>query len=661
MNRVRWIALSCVLTTAACAGDSLTVGENDASSGFIADANVSSDADSSDANKTDAGAGDAATADVVMKDVAMADVTTDAGDPDSGAPDAGASDSGVSDGGTPDVTTATSGTLIVRMAGNPSTARVVVSGPNAFTQTLETTATFNDLPFGSYAVSAPRAVFDGLSYVAALEGAPAQVRAEGPATVIVTYTSMNTPPAITAPTQHTLYAGALTPTVLPFTVDDVEDGPGGLRPTVESSAPAMVTASLAANGPGWNLSLLPGSMAGSAVVTISVTDSQGTVTRLGINVSVSTAGVVTTNADSGPGSLRTAIAAVPAGATVTFAPSVRGTIRFNSSIAVTRSIIIQGPGAGALAIDGHGDVQLFYVTAPLTVSGLSFNNGYAGAYGGALQVPSASALLTVRDCDFSGNSAGMFGGAIYAGGGITLSRSTFTSNRAANGGGVTTAGPRSIITDCTFRANAATGYYGGGLLAYTATLTEVSGCSFISNTAVFSGAAITQQSVVGRMNIVNSTFASNSAPNGSAITENGVSLAMSFCTVTGSSGSPALHIIAGTFSLRACIVSGNLHGDFTPNGRYDSADYNLLGGVRGISFTGMGNDRIGDTLTLDPVSNYGGLTPTVRLPATSLAVDAIPAMECTNSTGAVDTDQRGNARPAGGRCDIGAFERNSSD
>lgn len=675
MNRVRWIALACTLTTAACAGDSLTVGENDASLGFLVNADASSDTGPVDAHTAEAGDGDAGLHDAAPTDVARVDPTdagptdamptdagpTDAGPTDAGPTDAGPVDSGAADAGTPDVTTATSGSLIVRMAGNPSTARVTVSGPGAFAQTLETTATLNDLAFGSYAVSAPPAVYDGLSYVARIEGSPARVSADGPATVVVTYSSMNNPPTITAPSQHTLYAGALTPTVLPFTVDDVEDGPVGLRPTVVSSAPETVTASLTAQGSAWDLSLLPGTAAGSAVVTLSVTDSQGTVTRLAINVAVTTAGVVTTDADSGPGSLRAVIAAVPAGATVTFAPSVRGTIRFNSSIAVSRSIIIQGPGAGALAIDGRGDVQLFYITAPLTVSGLSFNNGYAGAYGGALQVTSASAPLTVRGCDFTGNSAGTYGGAIYTTGGITLSRCTFTSNRAANGGAVLAQGPRSVITDCTFRTNAATQHYGGGLLALSSGQTEIERCAFLSNTSAHSGGALVQQGVGVRMNIVNSTFAANVAPNGSAITENGLALTMAHSTVTGSTGGPALHIMNGTFSLRACIVSGNPNGDFTAFGHYESGDYNLLGGTRGASLSLMGHDRVGASVALDPVSNYGGLTPTVRLPSTSLAVDAIPPTDCRSFTGALAADQRGDARPVGRGCDIGAFERHGAD
>jgi predicted outer membrane repeat protein len=557
---------------------------------------------------------------------------------------------------------ATTGSLVVRLAGNPSNARVAVTGPGAFMRTLDATTTLDGLAFGTYTVAAPGVVLDGLSYNANPAMSSVAVVADAPSVVTITYAPFNSPPTINATTEFTLYAGALTPTLLNFTVGDVEDGSAGLRPTVTSSAPAMVTASVTAVGSGWTLSLLPGTTAGSAVVTVSVTDSQGTVSTLAITVTVSTAGVVTTGADSGPGSLRAVIAAVPAGATVTFAPSVGGTIAFNSSIAISRPIIIQGPGCGALAFEGADRVQLLYVTAPLTVSGLSLNHGYSGSFGGAIQSPSPSAPLTVRDCCFTGNFSAMQGGAIYTGGNLTLSRSTFTSNRSGNGGAVVPQGALNAITDCTFRSNAATQYYGGAVQVYAAQQTAISNCAFISNSAVYSGGAVALTGSASRLTIDNSSFASNSAvSSGSAVSLNGVSLDMSFCTVTASSGSPALHIINGLYRLRASIVAGNNNGDFTAFGHYESGDYNRIGSVMGASFSAMGNDGIGVTPSLDPVSSYGGPSPTMRLPASSVAVDAIPAAACSTFAGPLATDQRGQARPAGGRCDVGAFERQPGD
>ena len=691
MNRVGWIVLACAMAATACSGESLTVGENDASAGPVGDsggADVAStdtgaadtgavDSGAVDGGAVDTGAVDGATTDATTDASATTDATTDASATDGDSADAGPADAGPADAGSTDAPPAdagaadvpadvrvppTVGSLVVRLAGNPSNARVTVAGPGSFSRVLDATTTIGDLAFGSYTVAAARTVLGGLSYVPTVEGSPATVNADSPAVVTVTYASTNTPPTLSAVAEQTLYASALTPTVIPFTVNDAEDGAAGLTPTVTSSAPGMATARVVRDGSGWTLSLLPGSVAGSATVTLSVTDSQGAVSTFAINVVVSTAGVVTTNANSGAGSLRAVVAAVPVGATVTFAPTVTGAITLTSSIAVPRSIIIQGPGAGTLAIDGGGRVQLLYVTAPLTVSGLTFSGGYSGSYGGAIQVPGASAPLTISDCAFTNNLADMIGGAIYVSSNLTIARSTFTSNRSANGGALVPTGASNTITGCTFRSNAATQFYGGAVYAYGAARTAIDGCAFLSNSSANFGGAVTLGSVAGTMSITNSTFAGNSAPtNGSAVVLNASSLTMAFCTVTGSTGSAALHILNGAWSIKASIIAGNARGDLSPFGHYESGDYNILASVSGASFSGMLGDVVGEAVALDPVSGYGGPTPTVRLPAGSLAVDAIPAADCASYAGPLAADQRGLPRPAGGRCDVGAFERQPGD
>ncbi len=714
MNRVRWIAVACAMAATACSGESLTVGENDASTvgdvgaedtgtADTGTSGASPDAGSTDSGVADTGAVDTGAADAGSADTGLvADGSTDAGSMDSGSDDAGSVDSGVADAGPADVgpadvgpadagpadagladagvadsgagdvptdvrAPATVGSLVVRLAGNPSNARVTVTGPASFSRTIETTTTFDNLVFGTYTVAATRTVSGGLSYVPTVVASPVMVTAEthvdAPALVTVTYAPTNTPPTISTAAEQTLYASALAPTIVPFTVNDAEDGPTGLTPTVMSSAPGTASASVVRDGSNWTLSLLPGSVAGSATVTISVTDSQGATSTFAITVTVSTAGVVTTSANSGPGSLRAVVSAVPAGATVTFAPSVTSPITLTSSIAIPRAITIQGPGAGTLTIDGATRVQLLYVTAPLTVTGLTFNGGYSGSYGGAIQVPGTMTPLTVSDCAFTNNLADMLGGAIYVASNLTLTRSSFTSNRSGSGGAVTPAGPTNVITNSTFRSNAATLHYGGAVYAYATQRTTIDGCGFLSNSSALMGGAVASHSVYGTMSINNSTFAGNSAvTNGSAVVLNAVSIAMSFCTVTGSTGSAALHILTGgPWSLKNSIVAGNARGDLSPFGNYQSGDYNIIGSVSGASFTGGDNELIGETVALDPVSGYGGPTPTIRLPAGSIAVDAIPAAACSSYAGPLATDQRGRARPAGARCDIGAFERQSDD
>src|SRR6476620_8193116 len=59
--------------------------------------------------------------------------------------------------------------------------------------------------------------------------------------------------------------------------------------------------------------------------------------------------------DSGPGSLRDALANASDGDTITFCPAVTGTIGLTSGrLVVSNSVAILGPGADVLAINGNG-------------------------------------------------------------------------------------------------------------------------------------------------------------------------------------------------------------------------------------------------------------------------------------------------------------------
>ncbi len=70
-----------------------------------------------------------------------------------------------------------------------------------------------------------------------------------------------------------------------------------------------------------------------------------------------------------------------------------------------------------------------------------------------------------------------------------------------------------------------------------------------------------------------------------------------------------------------------------------------------------GGDLIVPTLTLEPLGNNGGGTPTHAFLSSSAALDAIPVSDCTNVAGIpILFDQRGISRPQGARCDIGAYE-----
>src|SRR6185312_15993432 len=107
------------------------------------------------------------------------------------------------------------------------------------------------------------------------------------------------------------------------------------------------------------------------------------------------------------------------------------------------------------------------------------------------------------------------------------------------------------------------------------------------------------------------------------------------------------------------IVSGNTAAspaNCAGGGDFSSVGFNLeSANTCGFNTTG---DLVDTDPHLGPLQNNGGPspTPTQALPVGSPAVDA---GSCTNSLGGPLTmDQRGVARPqpAGGQCDIGAFE-----
>lgn len=75
---------------------------------------------------------------------------------------------------------------------------------------------------------------------------------------------------------------------------------------------------------------------------------------------------VTNTADSGPGSLRAAIAAANPGDTINI--TSMGTITLGSPLTISTSLTINGPGAANLAVSGNNLVQVFFVNGGITVT-----------------------------------------------------------------------------------------------------------------------------------------------------------------------------------------------------------------------------------------------------------------------------------------------------
>jgi hypothetical protein len=281
---------------------------------------------------------------------------------------------------------------------------------------------------------------------------------------------------------------------------------------------------------------------------------------------------VTTAADPfslTPGTLRYEIGKAHNGDTIVFAPTLDGqTIWLNDSeLDITKSLTIQGPGAGQLTIDGRGPYgsRVFEVAAKtsVTLSGLTITDGSGLAVHGARHLNDHEGggilnfgTLTISSCTISGNdcdpaSGNSYGGGIYNAGTLTVSNSAVSSNFAnpdADGFGEIPA-PHG---------------YGGGI--YNAGTLTVSSSAFSGNRALTDGGGIYN---AGTATVSSSAFSGNHAQYGGGVYNAGT-LTVSGCTVSGNYaganiGGGAGIYNAGTLTVTNSVFSNNIDGLFSPD------------------------------------------------------------------------------------------------
>src|SRR5262249_28595102 len=152
------------------------------------------------------------------------------------------------------------------------------------------------------------------------------------------------------------------------------------------------------------------------------------------SVAILSAGTITvTNTnDSGPGSLRQALADANDGNTIGF--SVTGIITLTSGeLLVDKSISISGPGSDNLTVNGNGKGRVFYVgpAVTITISGLTITNGSEETdLGGGIY--SDHSIVTMNSCKITDNLANI-GGGIYSDGSLS-GDATITLNNCISSG-----------------------------------------------------------------------------------------------------------------------------------------------------------------------------------------------------------------------------------
>ncbi len=538
------------------------------------------------------------------------------------------------------------GTLVVTVTDAPDNAVVSVTGPNGFAKSFAATTTLTALAPGAYTVSSAPAIKGGYTYTPSITGSSATVENGTTANAAVTFAQSNGAPTISAIANQS--TTVTTPTAaIAFTIGDAEDAVADLTVTAsltDTHASLGTTLAIAGSTAARTLTIAPDGNAGVRQVTITVTDSHGAQATTSFFVTVDvTSGpspIVTSELESATteGTLKYVVANVAADAVVTFAPNVHGkTITFTSAgggtLGFSKNVTIWGPGASLVAVSGNDKLRVFAnstSTVAITLHGLTIRNGNAtGSNGGALN---NNGIATVTSCVFMNNQAINVGGAINSSRTLTVDGCSFVGNYAPSGGTVyQNSNGSATIRNSLFSAN----------------LGPVNGVGVAASTA----------------NITNCTITSPVTDGGTAVmATSNATLRVSHSTLVGTTGL-TVGVLGG--SSGTVVLKGNILSAFGSAITPSSTTVTSLGGntldAADPDFTAQPTDAVGVALGLDPLGSYGGLTQTIRLKATSSAIDRV-AGPCTDAQGnAIVTDQRGFARPAGASCDSGAFERQTTD
>jgi hypothetical protein len=330
---------------------------------------------------------------------------------------------------------------------------------------------------------------------------------------------------------------------------------------------------------------------------------------------------ITSNADSGAGTLRDALANAVNGETIVV-PPMHITLT-SAELAVDRDVRIRGAGARHTTIDGGNNVRIFKVTAKdATMSGLRLTRGTGqatagggGGSGGAIQIGGYDRLTLTTSAVTSNQTPG-YGGAIEnSGGTLVVERSTIDHNMATGaGGGISSEqggsfGGFLVLMDSTVSTNQ-TGGRGGDVYVNT----------FMQPDAI---------------NLVNDTITGGTAASGGGglDVENQSHISVSNTIIAGNSATPS--------TTANCQFAGGTPSSLSAGGNLEDQNQCLFNPP---------SDQISAVPGLGPLQDNGGPTDTEAIGPTSPAANAGLNGPCP------DVDQRGIPRPQQGTCDIGAYE-----
>ena len=316
-----------------------------------------------------------------------------------------------------------------------------------------------------------------------------------------------------------------------------------------------------------------------------------------------------------------------------------GTYSISSRLNVTKSLTFRGAGARLTTLDGLESTQIMMIQdnnltpgsgneITVDIDSIGFINGRANQVGslgecedgnrcgGAIFIESES-QINITDSFFKNNYADFVGGAVgrlignYQTVPSTITNSTFESNSAFfDGGGVAT-------------------LFGFGLTIDTST--------FYGNRTLYrSAAAVIANFASATIN--NSTFVDNTGPAGTTVLYGGLDVNHSILAQSSASMIPVCQSQVTVDGSRGNLVTDNSCQNVTSSYPASPATNSAI-----VSFSSL---KLGD------LSYRGQSTKTIPLLSGSVALNFW--------NGCSGSDQIGMSRPQGSACEVGAYERSSS-
>lgn len=325
-------------------------------------------------------------------------------------------------------------------------------------------------------------------------------------------------------------------------------------------------------------------------------------------------------------------------------------LKVSSSATVTlRNVALsggRGPNGGA--IDNAGT---------LVLDAVSIVDSRAEANGGAI---ANAGVMQATTLTLTGNVAGQAGGGLYNAGEASVAAAEWTENQAgAVGGAVANFGTLSA-TRLRLAANRSDSVGGGLYNRGTAALTQA---SVVDNLAAVAGGGVHSE---GRLTLTNATIARNNSGSTGAVLLDGADSAgslLNHVTIIDnlladptSQASAGLVINAeGSGSvLNTVLVNNGVGGQCFLRGAVGSVEGSVATDSSCTGFAVEAPEAIGLSQGTD--QQVAGVTQTVYLPALPTVLLDGGRAEACNRQAVAAADQRGQPRPVGEGCDIGAVE-----